>query len=396
MSNARLKLERLAIGTTLKAVQTTCSGSYVFNMPENFETSALTQTFLPASAIDTFNFTDLVTGEQIVNLYPAREFVLSSEILQSQPSETDVRLQQIFPHTVSGCVFISQFDDQIIGMTQKTFERSKTKFFNEQLDTIPSAWLILPTSALDDADFDAYRRWGGIEPYVAIYLPSGEIALSAGNDAAFSPKWLLSGVAYNWLAEIPCDHTSYYPDFENGILSLNAGNMKNMYDPRWNVSGSVSADYTGASGVVVSASLVNCRFYTNMRVNYETLWATYTFGDQYVLSSQTIVLSGIGWASESNIYPTVLPMSAVNSIPATSAYGYEHLERIAGFNRITPTQLHKSNLFSIRINNSGVNEGLAVSARTNVQTSITNIIENIIGKIIPAHTQLFRVFYTGE
>jgi len=394
MGHERLKLERLAIGSTLKAFQTALSGSYVFNMPENFETSAFT--VLSADTIDTFNFTDLATGEQIVNMFPSHTFVLSSEILQSQPSETDVRLQQIFPRTLSGCVFISQFDDQIIGMTQKTFARSKTKFFNEQLDNIPAAWLVLPTSALDDVDYDTYRRWGEIEPYVAIYLPSGEIALSADNDAAFSPKWLLSGIAYNWLAEIPCDHQSYYSDFENGILSLNAGSMKNMYDPRWNVSGSVSADYTGPSGIAVSASLDNCRFYTNLRVNNETLWATYTFGDQYRLSAQTTVLSGIGCAAESNIYPTALPMSAFNSTPATSAYGYEHLERIAGFNRITPTQLHKSNLFSIRINNSGINEGLAVSARTNIQTSITNIIENIISKIIPAHTQMFKVFFTGK
>jgi hypothetical protein len=251
---------------------------------------------------------------------------------------------------------------------------------------------------VSDEDYDRYRRWGAIEPFVAIYLPSGTINLSAGISEAMDPRWLLSGIAYNWLAEIPCDHEDYYPDFENGILSLNMGNMKNFYDPRWNVSASVSANYDliSPSGLIVSGELNNCRFYTNMRVNDETLWAAYSFGDQYRLSAQMTELSGIGWATSSNIYPTALPMSAFNSLPATSAYAYEHIERIAGFNRLQPSRLHKSNLFSIKINNSGLNEGMALSARTNIQKSINNIIENMIKKIIPAHCQLFRVIYTGQ
>jgi hypothetical protein len=365
-------------------------------MPENFETSALT--ILSADAIDQFNFLDLRTGEQIINMYPSQDFVLSSEIMKSLPSETDDRLEQIYPRAPSGYSFISQFDDQIIGMTAKTFDRSKAKFFDNEINNTPSGWFLSGTTQVSDEDYDRYRRWGAIEPFVAIYLPSGTINLSAGISEAMDPKWLLSGIAYNWLAEIPCDRTEYYPDFENGILSLNMGNMKNFYDPRWNVSASVSANYAmiAPSGLVVSGELNNCRFYTNMRVNDEILWAAYSFGDQYRLSAQITELSGIGWATSSNIYPTVLPMSAFNSIPSTSAYAYEHIERLAGFNRLQPSRLHKSNLFSIRINNSGINESMALSARTNIQKSINNIIEGIIKKIIPAYCQLFKIYYTGH
>jgi len=187
-----------------------------------------------------------------------------------------------------------------------------------------------------------------------------------------------------------------YPDFNHGIILANTGNMKNMYDPHWNVSAFVSASYASPSGFVISALLDQARYYKDIQVNDKTIWACYTFGDKYHNASQPVVASGINYFSSSNIKPTVIPMSAeADPVFETSAHSYEFIERIAGFNRISMQQTHKSNLFSIRLKDTGINS-LSADVKTKLQISINNLIENIIRKITPINTQLFKIYWVGK
>jgi hypothetical protein len=75
---------------------------------------------------------------------------------------------------------------------------------------------------------------------------------------------------------------------------------------------------------------------------------------------------------------------------------YEFAERIEGVYPMREIPLHISNLFSIRIRNSNINESYSGDDKENIQKTIDNIIGNIIDKITPVHTQLFKIEWIGD
>lgn len=77
---------------------------------------------------------------------------------------------------------------------------------------------------------------------------------------------------------------------------------------------------------------------------------------------------------------------------------YEQIERIKGFSRLDSNDTkHKSNLFSIRIKNTNLNEAIEdETLRENIQTSIEKSIRDVIKKITPANTQLWKIEWRGD
>ena len=89
---------------------------------------------------------------------------------------------------------------------------------------------------------------------------------------------------------------------------------------------------------------------------------------------------------------------------------YELVERVKGLYKYRPIEGHKSNIYSIRINNSGLNESISdmtnsdsgeLSAFTtsgimaDLKSIIENAIHDAVKRIAPAHTQLWKIEYTG-
>jgi hypothetical protein len=75
--------------------------------------------------------------------------------------------------------------------------------------------------------------------------------------------------------------------------------------------------------------------------------------------------------------------------------GYETVEHVSGFSKYkSEDSLHKSNIYSIRIHNSGL------SAEGAIYEEIRNIFEkavfNLMTKIAPAHCQLWKIEYIDE
>lgn len=105
--------------------------------------------------------------------------------------------------------------------------------------------------------------------------------------------------------------------------------------------------------------------------------------------------------SPSNMYYYLLPQEITlyddNDSVGPIYNNYEFVERIKGVNRIGMDKLHKSNIFSIEINNSKLNENITdANLRQKVQKSVVNVIKEVIKKIIPAHTKLWKIDWTGE
>ena len=230
--------------------------------------------------------------------------------------------------------------------------------------------------SIDDAD----TAFEFEEPLIAIYSPystSGELDETYFASLS-SPDILLGDVPFGYINEAPLD--SQYYDYDVGVLYSNATGLKNMYDWNWNVSSKFETIAPDCSGFIEKV-----RNYVNMNVNNNDIWLSYHVRDS---------LSGsiLGCYGTENIVPVKKYFTLSGGI-----YEYQQVERILGFNRANRAQLHKSNIFSVRISNSGLNNNITDdTVRNIVQNSINNVIRNLMEKIAPAHTQLWKVEFKGD
>jgi len=72
----------------------------------------------------------------------------------------------------------------------------------------------------------------------------------------------------------------------------------------------------------------------------------------------------------------------------SSKYSYQHVEVVASLNRFqTSNAGHKSSLYSIRLNDTGLNSsGISETTKAKLRQNITNSIRVIAEKICPANT----------
>jgi len=100
--------------------------------------------------------------------------------------------------------------------------------------------------------------------------------------------------------------------------------------------------------------------------------------------------------SGTSVDPATIVNMAVENIISDLLSKYEFIEGIEGVNRSTNKGMHKSNIFSIKITDSQLNEAITnLDERKQVQRSINNVIKDIIKKISPANTQLWKIEWVG-
>lgn len=74
-------------------------------------------------------------------------------------------------------------------------------------------------------------------------------------------------------------------------------------------------------------------------------------------------------------------------------YPFQKIETLDSINRFRSNIRHKSPLYSIKIQNSGVNFVEDEKTRENIKKDIKNNIREITRRICPVTTQLFDVFF---
>lgn len=109
-------------------------------------------------------------------------------------------------------------------------------------------------------------------------------------------------------------------------------------------------------------------------------------------------ISGFGDVVINSVDVTCLSGNAGTGDVGNNASLYDLAERVEGFYRYQTLPVHKSNLFSIRINNSRLNKDqtLGEVEKEKIKKSVTNVVKNIVDKITPVHTQLLGIDFTGE
>ena len=112
----------------------------------------------------------------------------------------------------------------------------------------------------------------------------------------------------------------------------------------------------------------------------------------------TTPISGFGDVVVNSVNVTCLSANYAKGDAGNNASLYDLAERVDGFYRYQTIPIHKSNLFSIRINNSRLNKDqtLGEVEKENIRKSVTNVVKNIVDKITPVHTQLLGIDFTGE
>lgn len=217
--------------------------------------------------------------------------------------------------------------------------------------------------------------------FIAVYnLPSSGYTYSYFTELS-APRALLSGLPFAHLSEIGLDLDTYH-DFDNAIIYADSFCLKNMYDENYDVQARIVI--VGANS---QATLNNTRIYKRLGVNNSDAWVSYKIEKN---------LSGIVSGSCPDSSMTTIAMNYTTETPDNILSKYEFIERIKGVNR-AGDRLHKSNIFSIRIKNSHLNESIAdTTTRERVQDGINKIIKELIRKITPAYTQLWKIEWKGQ
>jgi hypothetical protein len=238
------------------------------------------------------------------------------------------------------------------------------------------------------AVYDMATLSGEVNCYTQL-LSSSEVTDDLWSNTDIPPK-TLSGITWGFLTDTPV--SLEYFDFDEGRLYGASFKCKNP----WNLSYDISAkiqNTESVSGLTQDASIEDVRTYYDMRIGAGQPWLAYKVQDSYS-GSRTIdktdnpelkydLLSAVG--------------VSLSGSKLTGINAYEHIERIAGVKRNIPGASHKSNIFSIRIKDSGLNSAITDDTiRAQTQDGLDKVIREVIERIAPAHTQLWKISWEGR
>ena len=213
-----------------------------------------------------------------------------------------------------------------------------------------------------------------------------ENAMSLSNtyiSSIFKPNKDLLGVEHNYIVEIP-ETKPFIDYYVNGHLLGNSSVTKNHLNYQYTLC--TNNDY-GLSG---------CREYCNINVCGGKLYMTYRDNIHYIATSnETITYYDDLNSTSSND----LSIEQYQLSKRRTNYNYQHVEVIESLNKFDNDQLggHKSSMFSIKLVDTGLNESsIPEEAKIKLRQNIEHNVRSIIDKLIPANTQLFKIYFEGK
>jgi hypothetical protein len=96
------------------------------------------------------------------------------------------------------------------------------------------------------------------------------------------------------------------------------------------------------------------------------------------------------------VYMVEDPCVEANGEMSVPLYEYEMIERVKGLYKFKSNDGHKSNIFSIRIENSGLKTLLEDAENLELKKLLIDSVRKFTKKLIPANTQLWKVEFTGK
>lgn len=237
--------------------------------------------------------------------------------------------------------------------------------------------------------------------HTAIYNPVSEMIEVSDDYARFAekyiPKYIIDGLEYNHILEFP---TSLYAMFKDSTVLANTLIGKNHlgydYSQHAEIDGGAfripeMRTYVRIGSCAGNAYLV----YKNDTVAYTSDFASAPSSE---VKNRPIELSAARIENDPSVSSNI-----VKDGITTKEYAkrYERVESIASINRYSAKAIHKSNLYSIELTDTGLNTAFASLGEAREKTiatikkSVKNGIRALCEKIQPGNTQLFEVYFKG-
>jgi hypothetical protein len=310
-----------------------------------------------------YNIYDPVKGVNIGLIYASIDFAqnnASGNPIINSSIESDAKMQAPDGHINQ----VVQYGNVALALKDETTENIKYYSF------VDNEYQELPNTAVLYNEPDTLS---GVPVFDQDYFN----ALSA-------PMAKLSGIEYAYFGEMPINTTFY--DFDYGTLYIDMFNLHNELDYKYDTDA-----YTEESLTVPDSTNVvlnNSREYERMDLNENNIWVSYRVGTNY-LGTLTGVTYPLDDSAEETAY-----MSKTTATTGT-AFDYPYIERIRGVYRLT-TNAHKSNIYSIEILNSNLNENITdLTTRSYIQSIVERAILQFQEKVAPVHTQLWKIIWKG-
>lgn len=209
------------------------------------------------------------------------------------------------------------------------------------------------------------------------------------------PPKSLSGITWGFLTDAPVA-LEYY-DFDEGRLYGNSFKCKNPWNLSYDISAKIEdSTFTDVSGNEIlsqEARIEDVRSYVDMRIGAGKPWLAYKVQNSYSGSREITKTNNNNFA-EDLVTPVGVSLSGSKT---DGVFAYDHIERIAGIKRNIGSNSHKSNIFSVRIKDSGLNNSIDdETIRAQTQDGLDKVIREVIERIKPAHTSLWKIDWQGK
>lgn len=200
--------------------------------------------------------------------------------------------------------------------------------------------------------------------------------------AIFKPNKDLLNIEHNYVVEIP--ETKPFIDYTNGYLLGDTIVTKNHLNYQYTLC---TNDNYGLSG---------CREYCNINSCGGKLYMTYRDNINYSSEIDGCVTyyDNLNSNIDTNLSITQYKLSKYRT-----NYSYQHVEVIDSWNRFDGDQKtgHKSSMFSIKLIDTGLNEStIQEDVKLKLRQNVEHNVRSIINNLIPANTQLFKVYFEGK
>lgn len=300
----------------------------------------------------------------------------------------------------------------------KSYSPKSMAYFNDSVmiltDKLSSA-VYYNFKYIDILSYNHYIEYNEIveNPVYTSIFPSAtklKEAIENGNfEEVYIPSLFVQGIPYNHVLQFP---TSIYPLFKEDTLLAAPFICKNHlgYDYALHSEAIENKDKKSDDDGEFIRKFEEFRTYKRLITCADQLYMVYTNDTKAETSAYDAPETGSTSVVDGKITSSTPTTSITDfDLSAAGIYGnyetgkIEKVERLSTINRAQTPNKHKSNLYSIDINNLGLNE-LETSSETvairnsiaNIKKTIKNNITTICKKYQPGNAQLFSVFFTGN
>lgn len=273
----------------------------------------------------------------------------------------------------------------------KVISGTNTAAKNIQVDTLSG--FFTPT-----ANINMNKTWW-LSSYTVSYMT---LSLTADSmTTSFNPKASGSIPLTSSAGNLPISNSNEYQfavlqSASMGEAMSNMAAVTSASDEKWttiaySVADSQNVNFIDSDGTNLVVGIGNGGLRYADTTTFDKVATGYT--NMLTLSSEFTELATSVVDHRTSDYTNTLDLDIGDSDGESSSVTYDNVEAVYSMNRFTSHTMHKANLFSVRIDNLGIEESpyLTDLQKEQISNWIRNHVTEIVDSIKPAQTELFKV-----